>query len=68
VADFTASWCGPCQTIAPSYEALAKKADAKGAVFVKVDVDANADTAAKYGINAMPTFVFFKGGKPLAVR
>ena len=60
VVDFTATWCGPCQRIAPAYEALSKDLD--HATFCKVDVDANQETAEACGIRAMPTFKIFKSG------
>lgn len=60
VVDFTASWCGPCQMIAPKFEAMSK--EFTSAIFYKVDVDENDETAEKYGISAMPTFVFFHNG------
>ncbi|PWN28706.1 thioredoxin H-type-like protein, partial [Jaminaea rosea] len=58
VVDFTASWCGPCRMIAPTFESLAKKHT--GSVFLKVDVDENAAVARAYSVSAMPTFVFLK--------
>ena len=60
VVDFTATWCPPCQMIGPKFEALDGKY--AGVTLVKVDVDANADAAGAAGIEAMPTFKFFKGG------
>ena len=60
VVDFTATWCGPCQRIAPVFEALA--AEWEWVDFVKVDVDENQETAAACGINCMPTFQFYKNG------
>ena len=59
VVDFTATWCGPCQMIAPYYAQLAE--EFTGCVFIKVDVDENEETAEACGIQAMPTFKFFKG-------
>ncbi|KAG7370001.1 thioredoxin [Nitzschia inconspicua] len=61
VIDFTASWCGPCKAIAPLYKELSEEFDGE-VVFCKVDVDENPDTAAKYSVSAMPTFVFISGG------
>eukprot|EP00299_Pterocystis_sp_00344_P018683 c9321_g1_i2.p1 GENE.c9321_g1_i2~~c9321_g1_i2.p1 ORF type:complete len:155 (-),score=33.05 c9321_g1_i2:82-546(-) len=60
VIDFTASWCGPCQSIAPVFEQLSN--EFSHVTFVKVDVDANRETAASCQIKAMPTFQFYKDG------
>jgi len=60
VVDFTASWCGPCQRIAPVFVKLAEVMT--DVVFVKVDVDENEETAQACGISAMPTFQFYKSG------
>ena len=54
VIDFTASWCGPCQRIAPVFEALS--AEYPQASFAKVDVDENQETAQECKVSAMPTF------------
>jgi thioredoxin 1 len=60
VIDFYANWCGPCKRIAPVYEKLA---DAyKKITFLKVDVDESGELVEKFGIQAMPTFVFLKDG------
>jgi len=61
VIDFTATWCGPCKMIAPIFHELSEQIDS--VVFLKFDVDENPDTAAKYSVSAMPTFVFIKGGE-----
>merc|ERR1712116_71733 len=58
VVDFTASWCGPCQRIAPFFEELSRRYPR--AVFLKVDVDQCPETAASNGVTAMPTFIFFR--------
>lgn len=61
VIDFSATWCGPCKMIAPLFKELSEAMP--DVVFLKVDVDENPDTAAKYSVSAMPTFVFIKGGE-----
>lgn len=61
VIDFSATWCGPCKAIAPIFAELAQ--DTTGVYFMKVDVDENPDTAAKYSVSAMPTFLFIKNGE-----
>ena len=60
VVDFTASWCGPCQMIAPKFQAMSEQYT--NVVFVKVDVDAQEKIAGMCGIRAMPTFQFYKDG------
>jgi thioredoxin 1 len=61
VIDFTATWCGPCKMIAPVFAELSELID--DVIFVKVDVDENPDTAARYSVSAMPTFCFIKSGE-----
>lgn len=64
IVDFTATWCGPCQHIAPVFERLAK--EYKDTITcIKVDVDELEDVAAECGIEAMPTFLVFKKGVKL---
>ena len=63
VVDFYADWCGPCKMISPKVEAMSN--DFSDVVFVKVDVDENDETSEKYGIQAMPTFMFFKNGQKM---
>lgn len=59
--DFTATWCGPCRAIGPKFAEMEK--EFPGVIFCKVDVDKNSETSEAEGINAMPTFKFYKGGK-----
>ncbi|RFU72881.1 thioredoxin 1 [Trichoderma arundinaceum] len=67
--DFYADWCPPCKAIAPIYQSLADKHGAeKHLAFAKVNVDHVNDVAARYGITAMPTFLFFKEGQQVAVN
>jgi len=61
VVDFFATWCGPCQQIAPKFEAMA--AAMPQAKFVKVDVDQCKDLSQQYGVQSMPTFKLIRGGK-----
>ena len=61
VVDFSATWCGPCKMIGPKF--LAMSNEFTDVLFYKVDVDLNDETAEACGIQAMPTFLFFKGGK-----
>lgn len=62
LVDFTATWCGPCQQLAPVIDSLAEKYDGKAKIG-KVDVDANQDLALQYGITSVPTILIFKGGE-----
>jgi len=62
LVDFWAVWCGPCKMVAPHVEALAEEFDGK-AVVSKLDVDSNRNTAIKFGVQSIPTMLFFKGGK-----
>ncbi|KAJ1338549.1 thioredoxin 1 [Microdochium nivale] len=69
VVDFYADWCGPCKAIAPGYQALAAQHSIPGILaFAKVNVDNARDAAARYRVSAMPTFMFFKDGKQVAVN
>jgi thioredoxin len=63
VVDFWATWCGPCRLVAPEIDKLAVKY-AGSVNVVKVDVDANPQTAMKYGIMSIPTVAYFKPGEP----
>ena len=62
VVDFWAPWCGPCRAIGPIIEELEKTYGDK-VKFVKVNVDENPVSPSKYGIQAIPTLIFFKDGK-----
>jgi thioredoxin 1 len=62
MVDFYADWCGPCQQAAPVIDKLAEDYKDKLAVG-KMDVDANQQTAGKYGVMSIPTVIFFQDGK-----
>ncbi|HEX7526475.1 MAG TPA: thioredoxin [Gaiellaceae bacterium] len=62
VVDFWAAWCGPCRALGPAIESeIAKRA---GLVeLVKLDVDAEPQIAARYGIQSIPTVAVFRDGE-----
>lgn len=62
MVDFWAPWCGPCKAIAPTIDALEKEFGDK-MTFVKVNVDDNPISPSKYGVQAIPTLLFFKKGQ-----
>ena len=62
LVDCYADWCGPCQMMEPTVEALASETDA---VVAKVDVDANQGLAQQLGARGVPTFVLYADGQPV---
>jgi thioredoxin 1/putative thioredoxin len=63
--DFTATWCGPCKTVAPEVEAVARELSGKAKV-VKIDIDKSKRLATMLRIQAVPTFMVFHRGRPVA--
>ncbi|CAA9252529.1 MAG: Thioredoxin [uncultured Chloroflexi bacterium] len=62
VVDFWASWCGPCRAIAPAIEQLATEYAGR-ITFAKLNADDNPRTMMTYGVQGLPTLVFFKDGR-----
>jgi thioredoxin len=60
--DFWAAWCGPCRLIAPTIDELAKELAGK-AVVGKLNVDENQMTAARFGVQSIPTLLIVKNGR-----
>ena len=62
MVDFWAEWCGPCRMVAPIVEEIAGEYDGRVKV-VKLDVDANQDTAARFNVRSIPSLLFFRNGQ-----
>jgi len=62
LVDFWAAWCGPCRMLAPTVEAVAEKYHGKAKI-VKLNVDENIESPAKYGIRGIPTLILFHNGQ-----
>jgi thioredoxin 1 len=63
LVDFTASWCPPCRVMKPVLaELAAERADLR---VEQLDVDAHQQTAARYSVLSMPTFILFRGGQEI---
>ncbi len=62
LVDFWATWCGPCQIVAPILEQLAGEYTGRAKV-TKLDVDANQRTAMRFNVRSIPSILFFKNGQ-----
>jgi thioredoxin 1 len=65
LVDFWATWCRPCQMVAPILEELTQEYSGKLTI-AKLDVDQNQQTAAQFHVMSIPTMIIFKKGKPVA--
>ncbi|MBI4213779.1 MAG: thioredoxin [Chloroflexi bacterium] len=64
LVDFYAEWCGPCRVVGPMIEELAAEYDGE-VRFAKVNIDDHPDLAVAYGVQSIPTLLFFKQGTPV---
>lgn len=62
LVDFWAPWCGPCKMIAPVLDELSSEIGEKAKI-VKINVDDNPESAAKYNVMSIPTLLIFKDGQ-----
>ena len=63
LVDFWATWCAPCKMLKPMVEELATEYAGRVTI-AELDVDANPNTASKFGVLSIPTLILFRGGKP----
>ena len=64
LVDFWAPWCGPCRAVAPTMDRIAAERAGRLKV-VKLNVDENPQTSARFQVQAIPTMILFRDGKPI---
>jgi len=67
LVDFWAEWCGPCRTVGPILDEIAKEYEGKLTV-AKVNIDDNPMTPNDYAVRGIPTMILFKDGKPVDTK
>lgn len=67
VIDFWATWCGPCMSMAPTVDEVAKEFEGK-VIVGKYNIEDNSDFATANRIMSIPTLLFFKDGKKTSIR
>jgi len=67
LVDYWAPWCGPCKMIAPLLDKAAQEYEGRVKI-TKLNVDENADTAARYGVRGIPTLMLFKNGQAVSTQ
>ncbi|WP_119328871.1 thioredoxin [Cysteiniphilum halobium] len=67
LVDFWAPWCGPCKMIAPILDQVSEHYGDKLKI-VKINVDDNQDTPAKFGVRGIPTLMVFKDGENVETK
>ena len=67
LVDFWAEWCGPCKMLAPILDDVDKQMQGKVDI-MKLNIDENPETPAKYGVRSIPTLVLFKDGQVMETK
>jgi thioredoxin len=57
-----APWCGPCKVSSPAYKEISDIDDNVGVNFIKINVDSVSESASRFGVKSIPTFIIFKEG------
>ena len=65
--DFWAPWCGPCRMVGPLLDQLAAEVEGKVKI-VKINIDENQETPARFGVRGIPTLMVFNGGQRVATK